>query len=126
VADQTTQAAGLQRVDIVKWIATIVQLVGYGLTGLNVVPWNVLAFVIGIALWFAVGVMWKDRAIMVVHVGAFIALVTGYLNSCSSDATPRRLPPLLDSAPRRWRSERLQRSPRSGRGQTTPPRSSRA
>ncbi|GLQ35098.1 hypothetical protein GCM10007939_13810 [Amylibacter marinus] len=71
----------MKRVDIVKWVATIVQLIGYGLTGLNVVPWNVLAFVVGIALWFAVGVMWKDRAIMVVHLGAFISLVGGYLNS---------------------------------------------
>lgn len=57
------------------------QLVGYGLTGLNIVPWNILAFVIGIILWFLVGVMWKDRAIMVVHIGALIAIVTGYLNS---------------------------------------------
>lgn len=71
----------MKRVDFVKWVATIVQLIGYGLTGLNIVPWNVLAFVIGIALWFLVGVMWKDRAIMVVHVGALIALVSGYLNS---------------------------------------------
>jgi len=71
----------MSRVDIVKWIATVVQLVGYGLTGLNIVPWNVLAFVIGIALWFVVGVMWKDRAIMVVHIGAFVALSAGYLNS---------------------------------------------
>lgn len=54
---------------------------GYGLTGLNIVPWNILAFVIGIILWFLVGVMWKDRAIMVVHIGALIAIVTGYLNS---------------------------------------------
>jgi len=37
--------------------------------------------VIGIVLWFLVGMMWKDRAIMVVHLGAFIALVAGYLNS---------------------------------------------
>ncbi|MEL6785726.1 MAG: DUF6552 family protein [Pseudomonadota bacterium] len=72
---------GWQAVDIVKWIATVIQLLGYGLTGLNVVPWNVLAFVVGIVLWFAVGFMWKDRAIMVVHLGAFIALVAGYLNS---------------------------------------------
>lgn len=71
----------MKRVDFVKWVATIVQLIGYGLTGLNIVPWNVLAFVIGIALWFLVGVMWKNRAIMVVHVGALIALVSGYLNS---------------------------------------------
>lgn len=67
--------------DIVKWVATAIQLIGYGLTGLNIVPWNILAFVIGIFLWFIVGVMWKDRAIMVVHVGAFIAIVAGYLNS---------------------------------------------
>lgn len=77
----TATAPGLKLVDLVKWTATVVQLVGYGLTGLNVVPWNVLAFVIGIALWFAVGVLWKDRAIMVVHVGALVALLAGYLNA---------------------------------------------
>jgi hypothetical protein len=71
----------MARVDVVKWIATVIQLIGYGLTGLNVVPWNILAFVVGIALWFVVGVMWKDRAIMVVHIGACIAIVGGYLNS---------------------------------------------
>tara|TARA_B110000977_G_scaffold134674_1_gene171364 strand:- start:8316 stop:8531 length:216 start_codon:yes stop_codon:yes gene_type:complete len=71
----------MARVDVVKWIATVIQLIGYGLTGLNVVPWNILAFVVGITLWFVVGVMWKYRAIMVVHIGAFIAIVGGYLNS---------------------------------------------
>ncbi len=71
----------MKPVDIVKWVATAVQLIGYGLTGLNVVPWNVFAFFVGIVLWFLVGVMWKDRAIMVVHLGAFIAIVAGYLNS---------------------------------------------
>ena len=71
----------MKTVDVVKWVATAVQLVGYGLTGLNIVPWNVFAFFIGIFLWFAVGVMWKDRAILVVHVGAFVSLFAGYLNS---------------------------------------------
>ena len=68
-------------VDIVKWLATAIQLVGYGLTGLNIVPWNVFAFIVGIALWFAVGVLWKDRAIMVVHIGAFVSLLGGYLSA---------------------------------------------
>ena len=68
-------------VDGVKWVATAVQLVGYGLTGMNLAPWNVYAFIVGIVLWFAVGVMWKDRAIMVVHVGAFVSLVAGYLSA---------------------------------------------
>lgn len=68
-------------VDIVKWTATVVQLVGYGLTGMNIVPWNIFAFFAGIILWFAVGILWKDRAIMVVHLGAFASLMIGYLNA---------------------------------------------
>jgi len=71
----------MKTVDIVKWIATAIQLIGYGLTGLNIVPWNVFAFFIGILLWFLVGYLWKDKAIMVVHVGAFVAILAGYLNS---------------------------------------------
>lgn len=74
-------AQSIQKVDIVKWIATIIQLIGYGLTGLNYTPWNVYLFFLGIFLWFAVGMMWKDKAIIVVHVGAFISLLVGYLNS---------------------------------------------
>ena len=71
----------MKTVDSVKWIATVIQLVGYGLTGLNYTPWNVFAFFVGIALWLAVGVMWKDRAIVVVHLGAFVSLLAGYLNA---------------------------------------------
>jgi hypothetical protein len=71
----------MKTVDIIKWIATAIQLIGYGLTGLNIVPWNVFAFFIGILLWFLVGYLWKDRAIMIVHVGAFIAILAGYLSS---------------------------------------------
>ena len=71
----------MKSVDIIKWIATAIQLIGYGLTGLNIVPWNVFAFFIGIVLWFLVGYMWKDKAIMVVHIGALIAIFAGYLSS---------------------------------------------
>ncbi len=81
VENNVTSPTGMSRVDVVKWIATVIQLIGYGLTGLNIVPWNIFAFFVGIALWFAVGFMWKDRAIMVVHVGAFLSLFLGYLNS---------------------------------------------
>mgnify|MGYP000465621382 FL=1 len=71
----------MRTVDIIKWVATAIQLIGYGLTGLNIVPWNIFAFFIGIILWFLVGYLWKDKAIMVVHVGAFVAILAGYLSS---------------------------------------------
>mgnify|MGYP005762867923 FL=1 len=71
----------IKLVDYVKWVATIIQLIGYGLTGLNMTPYNVYLFFLGIFLWFAVGVMWKDKAIIVFHVGEFISLLVGYLNA---------------------------------------------
>ena len=71
----------MKTVDIVKWVATVIQLLGYGMTGLNYTPWNVYLFFAGIILWFCVGLMWRDRAIVVVHVGAFASLMVGYLNA---------------------------------------------
>ena len=71
----------IQTVDAVKWLATVIQLIGYGMTGMNLVPYNIFFFFIGIFLWFAVGFMWKDKAIMVVHIGAFVSLLVGYLNA---------------------------------------------
>ena len=68
-------------VDAVKWLATVIQLIGYGMTGMNLVPYNIFFFFIGIFLWFSVGFMWKDKAIMVVHIGAFVSLLVGYLNA---------------------------------------------
>jgi hypothetical protein len=71
----------ISRVDILKWVATVVQLIGYGRTGMGLEPWNICAFFLGIGLWFAVGAMWNDRAIMVVHLGAFVSLLAGYLSA---------------------------------------------
>ena len=68
-------------VDLVKWAATGIQLIGYGLTGLNMVPLNIYFFFAGIILWFAVGALWRDRAIMIVHVGALLSLSLGFLNA---------------------------------------------
>ena len=68
-------------VDAVKWLATVIQLIGYGMTGMNLVPYNIFFFFVGIFLWFTVGFMWKDRAIMIVHIGAFVSLLVGYMNA---------------------------------------------
>ena len=54
----------METADIVKWIATVIQLIGYGLTGLNLAPYNVFFFFIGIGLWFAVGYLWKDLSLI--------------------------------------------------------------
>jgi len=70
-------------VDIIKWVATIIQLIGYGLTGMGLTPLNIYFFIVGIFLWFVTGYLWKDKAIMVVHVGALISILSGLFLSGS-------------------------------------------
>lgn len=62
---------------LLKWIASIFQIIGYALTGFEVIPLNSYFFIVGLVGWFLVGVIWRDRAIMLIHVVAFSALVTG-------------------------------------------------
>mgnify|MGYP006950042102 CR=1 FL=1 len=61
----------------VKWGASVVQIAGYAATGFGWTPWNLYLFVVGVIGWFAVGVLWNDRAIMAVHLVALAAMVAG-------------------------------------------------
>lgn len=38
--------------------------------GLGWTPWNLYLFFIGVYGWFAVGVFWNDKAIMLIHIVA--------------------------------------------------------
>ncbi|WP_417417435.1 DUF6552 family protein [Hoeflea sp.] len=61
----------------VKWAASIVQIMGYTATGFGWTPWNLYLFVIGVFGWFAVGVLWNDKAIMLIHIVALAAMIAG-------------------------------------------------
>lgn len=62
---------------VVKWTASGAQILGYGATAFGLTPWNLGFFLIGLTGWFAVGVMWNDRAIMLIHVIALAAMLAG-------------------------------------------------
>lgn len=61
----------------VKWGASIIQIMGYTATGFGWTPWNLYLFLIGVVGWFAVGVLWKDKALMLVHLVALGAMLAG-------------------------------------------------
>ena len=42
-------------------------------------PWNIYLFLVGLVGWFVVGVLWKDKAIMLIHLVALGAMVSGLL-----------------------------------------------
>jgi hypothetical protein len=62
---------------LVKWAASIIQIMGYSATAFGMTPLNIYLFLIGLVGWFTVGLMWKDRAIMLIHVVALAAMLVG-------------------------------------------------
>lgn len=66
---------------IIKWVSSVVQIIGYAATGFDLVPWNSYIFLVGLIGWFIVGVLWNDRAIMLIHIVALIALISGLLTT---------------------------------------------
>lgn len=61
----------------VKWAASAVQILGYTATAFGWTPWNLYLFLVGVLGWFAVGVFWNDRAIMLIHIVALGAMLAG-------------------------------------------------
>ncbi len=68
------------RAFVIKWVA-ILQIIGYAATGFGFVPLNAYFFIIGLIGWFIVGVLWNDKAIMLIHIIAFMALTSGLISS---------------------------------------------
>lgn len=68
----------------VKWGASVIQIMGYTATGFGWTPWNIYLFLIGVLGWFAVGAMWNDRALMLVHLVALSAMLAGMASGSSS------------------------------------------
>lgn len=70
-----------QVVFAIKWGASAIQIIGYTATGFGWTPWNLYLFLAGVLGWFAVGALWNDKALMLVHLVALIAMVAGMTNS---------------------------------------------
>ena len=62
---------------IIKWIASIVQIMGYTATAMGMTPLNIYLFLVGLVGWLAVGLFWKDRAIILIHFVALGAMLIG-------------------------------------------------
>lgn len=68
----------------VKWGASIIQIMGYTATGFGWTPWNLYLFLVGVLGWFAVGAMWNDKALMLVHLVALGAMIVGMASGSPS------------------------------------------
>ncbi len=61
----------------VKWIATIVILIGAVLNSLEIAPINFYFMLTGTGLWFIVGMLWFDRALITLNAVIFVIYFIG-------------------------------------------------
>ncbi|WP_120499824.1 DUF6552 family protein [Roseovarius sp. EL26] len=66
---------------IIKWLASVIQIMGYTATAFGWTPWNLYLFLIGVLGWGTVGILWNDRAIMLIHIVALFAMLAGMAGS---------------------------------------------
>ena len=61
----------------IKWVSSIILMVGMILAANNLFPYNIIVQAVGIGGWLIVSVMWNDRALMIVNAVGFAILLNG-------------------------------------------------
>ena len=64
----------------IKWIASIILVVGVILTSNNIYPLNLIVHAIGMFGWFIVAVIWNDRALLVINAVSLVLLINGLVS----------------------------------------------
>jgi|TARA_R110002167_G_scaffold350906_1_gene563287 hypothetical protein len=57
----------------VKWVSVVFVIAGWMLHAVNLFPYNLAVQMIGVAGWLWVGILWHDRALIVLNsIGVFL------------------------------------------------------
>ena len=64
----------------VKWIASVVLVVGVILTSNNIYPYNLMVHALGMFGWFIVAIIWNDRALLVINAVSLVLLLNGLVS----------------------------------------------
>ena len=64
----------------VKWIASVILVVGVILTSNNIYPYNLMVHALGMFGWFIVAIIWNDRALLVINAVSLVLLLNGLVS----------------------------------------------
>jgi hypothetical protein len=63
----------------IKWVATVAVIFGAVFNSFEIVPYNYFIMMIGIALWLVVGLLWFDRALIVLNTAMLVIYLSGLM-----------------------------------------------
>ena len=61
----------------IKWVSTIILILGMILTSNNLYPFNLFVHSLGLFGWLIVAIIWNDRALIVINSVSFALLANG-------------------------------------------------
>ena len=64
----------------IKWVSSIVILLGMVLTSANIHPFNLYPAIVGMTGWLIVGLLWHDRALIMLNGVAIFIFASGIVN----------------------------------------------
>lgn len=64
----------------IKWASSMVLILCMASASANLYPWNLYFGMIGVAGWFWVGVLWHDRALIMLNAVSFTIYLIGIIN----------------------------------------------
>ena len=63
----------------IKWVSSIILLLGMLLHTHNIFPLNLIVHLIGVSGWMVVSIIWNDRALIVINAVSIAIFVNGLL-----------------------------------------------
>ncbi len=64
----------------VKWISSLIIIVGMVMSSLNIYPYNLYVHLLGVLGWLWVGFLWHDRALILLNAIAVVIFILGIGN----------------------------------------------
>ena len=59
------------------WFSTACLLVAATMAAFNIYPWYIYAFIASNSLWVLIGILWKERSLIVLNAGLTVIYVAG-------------------------------------------------
>ena len=77
----TKTATPLHTLDwYIKWVSSIVLIIGMILAANNLYPYNIVVQCAGIVGWLVVSIMWNDRSLIIVNAVGAAILINGLVS----------------------------------------------
>ena len=61
------------------WFATACLLVAAPMAAFKIYPWYIYAFIASNTLWVLIGILWKERSLIVLNAGLTVIYVVGLM-----------------------------------------------